>query len=408
NIREFISSVHGGTACPHLLTPNNLFMIARVAISQCFNSSDEQSTTTCLVCPSHCHFSKRMHWAKLGMDILYYATDYDDWKCQISELVIKFQYLTRAPESCRSFGKMLRRLLLRIISFTVSSNDISTWLLKVFTSVTETTVPKKIFMSTLIKSTECSPQMMFTTEDRLELWKAVLCKIEFTDIHKEVIVLKSISNSYFSNLLEFSQRSDELVRPSVYLMLRILEHNILHIDQERNAINKVKLSDYGRKEYEKIITRNIWYPAPGRPGGRTRLSFKRGATNEDVEREIANNRGGDVLEVDLAETQINDEIANSLSKMPKLRKIDLSQTSISDSTLKVLSSGKHSDQITELYLSECLNLSPDGMSYLTSLTSLSKLILTGTKLTAEVCLSLKKLPSMREFDYRYTAAEFMQ
>ena len=58
----------------------------------------------------------------------------------------------------------------------------------------------------------------------------------------------------------------------------------------------------------------------------TRLSFKRGATNEDVEREIANNRGGDVLEVDLAETQINDEIANSLSKMPKLRKIDLSQT----------------------------------------------------------------------------------
>jgi len=51
-------------------------------------------------------------------------------------------------------------------------------------------------------------------------------------------------------------------------MLRILEHNILHIDQERNAINKVKLSDYGRKEYEKIITRNIWYPAPGRPGGR--------------------------------------------------------------------------------------------------------------------------------------------
>jgi len=49
-------------------------------------------------------------------------------------------------------------------------------------------------MSTLIKSTECSPQMMFTTEDRLELWKAVLCKIEFTDIHKEVIVLKSISN----------------------------------------------------------------------------------------------------------------------------------------------------------------------------------------------------------------------
>ena len=70
----------------------------------------------------------------------------------------------------------------------------STWLLKVFTSVTETTVPKKIFMSTLIKSSECSPQMMFTTEDRLELWKAVLSKIEFTDIHKEVIVLKSISN----------------------------------------------------------------------------------------------------------------------------------------------------------------------------------------------------------------------
>ena len=85
--------------------------------------------------------------------------------------------------------------------------------------------------------------------------------------------------------------------------------------------------------------------------------------------------------------------------MPKLSKIDLSQTvkhafityiifyfqSISDATLKVLSCGKYSDQITELYLSECLNLSPDGMSYLTSLTSLSKLILTGTKLTAEVC-----------------------
>lgn len=102
---------------------------------------------------------------------------------------------------------MLRRLLLKIISFTVSSNDIryvhfllstfifllSTWLLKVFTSVTESTVPKKIFMSTLTKPTESSPQTMFTTEDRLELWKAVLSKIEFTDIHKEVIVLKSIS-----------------------------------------------------------------------------------------------------------------------------------------------------------------------------------------------------------------------
>ena len=45
-----------------------------------------------------------------------------------------------------------------------------------------------------------------------------------------------------------------------------------------------------------------------------------------MEREISNNRGGDVLEVDLAETQINDDIANSLSKMPKLSKIDLSQT----------------------------------------------------------------------------------
>lgn len=49
NIREFISSVHGGTACPHLLTPNNLFMIARVAISQVNPSSLIQKCQTMLV-----------------------------------------------------------------------------------------------------------------------------------------------------------------------------------------------------------------------------------------------------------------------------------------------------------------------------------------------------------------------
>ena len=61
NIREFISSVHGGTACPHLMTPNNLFIIARVAISQVsptlhvllFESTSSVSTARTNKLPQH-------------------------------------------------------------------------------------------------------------------------------------------------------------------------------------------------------------------------------------------------------------------------------------------------------------------------------------------------------------------
>src|SRR5581483_2666617 len=82
-----------------------------------------------------------------------------------------------------------------------------------------------------------------------------------------------------------------------------------------------------------------------------------------------------VVEIDLAGTQVSDDLLKDLKVFPHLETLDLSRTPISDK----------------------------GVENLTSLAALTDLRLSGTSITDGAFVSLAKLPKLRRLDLDYTS-----
>jgi hypothetical protein len=109
----FVRELHGNGKCPHLLTLDNIYQIARFAINECYC---ETESGCCLVCPSECPFTPRISWAEMGIKILIHAAAYEDWCDHIVDLIAPFPF-PKAARSCKVFGNLVLPLLDKLMKY---------------------------------------------------------------------------------------------------------------------------------------------------------------------------------------------------------------------------------------------------------------------------------------------------
>jgi TPR repeat/Leucine Rich repeat len=105
---------------------------------------------------------------------------------------------------------------------------------------------------------------------------------------------------------------------------------------------------------------------------------------------ITSEEDGEDLAVDLALVQVDDEAANWLAKLPRLKKLNLSRTNITDEGISKLSG---LDRLEFLNLSHTPVGDP-GVESLAAMKGLKYLILNGTPITDKCLTHLAKSPSL--------------
>jgi internalin A len=111
---------------------------------------------------------------------------------------------------------------------------------------------------------------------------------------------------------------------------------------------------------------------------------------------------GEIVELDLTGAWVTDADMIKVAQLRHLRKLDLSQTRITDSGLEHLKSLENVAGLTCHYAEY---LTEDGISHLRNWKQLERLNLRGTKVTSKVFASLAKLTSLRSLDIAFTQIE---
>ena len=111
---------------------------------------------------------------------------------------------------------------------------------------------------------------------------------------------------------------------------------------------------------------------------------------------------GQIVELDLTGTWVTDADMAKVAQLRHLRKLDLSQTRITDSGLEHL---KSLENVTDLTCYYAEFLTEDGISHLRNWKRLERLNLRGTKVTSKVFDRLAKLTSLRSLDIAFTQIE---
>ena len=110
------------------------------------------------------------------------------------------------------------------------------------------------------------------------------------------------------------------------------------------------------------------------------MRFKKETTDREVLEYLHTERGGDLEHLDLASTDITDFALTVIVNLPKLKRLNLLTTRITDEGLFTLS---YAQELTILNLNECEFITPTGIRYLGRLHKLTTLYINSTKCNDE-------------------------
>ncbi|XP_020288301.1 C-Maf-inducing protein-like [Pseudomyrmex gracilis] len=183
----------------------------------------------------------------------------------------------------------------------------------------------------------------------------------------------------------------------------MLEWCLLPNEEARlQIINALESTTSGKQRYAALCQKQKNLQELQQKGGPRRLTLPVRATDADVAVLLGGGALGNLECLSLAFTSVTSACAEQLIKLPALRYLNLWATQFGDAGLQLIS--EHLQQLQVLNLCET-PVSDKGISMLASLTSLKKLNLNSTKLSAQTFESLKKrLPDLQECDVRYTEA----
>lgn len=383
-IISFVHNLHGQDVCsPHLLTLNNIKKIAKMAIIQCYQTS-EQGLDCCLTYPSGvCYYAKRFEWAKLGIDLLLYASDFEDWRHKLSETILP-SFLPEPTRTCKQFGDLLPPLLVKLIQhgnpmklsglLPHARPDAITWL--------------------SLSSTQCqSTSTCLTSTVQSKIFKEFLTIFNQASPQPSPTVLKNLAERYFKDILSLSYRN---FQPAVDILVRC--HNQRLISSQKHL---TQTDNYMRSsnKHEANARRQLLLSAPG---GKKSKCFQSSTTDSDVQAYLSTERGGELEDLDLSSTDITDNALIEIMKLPKLKILNLMTTRITDEGLLTISL---MPELTNLNLSECEFITPVGIRHLARLQKLTTLNANSTNCNDEVIQELKtSIPNLINLDLRYTEA----
>merc|ERR1712130_64122 len=386
-ISELVRSLHGKGKCPHLLTLDNIFRIAKRAIEQCYPTS---TNPCCILCPTHCPFAKRLSWAELGIKLLLNAAEYEDWQYPLSELITPFPF-PKSTKSCKVFGNLLLPLLKKLIqtgnAFTLSG-------ILMGSSMRHPNAPSYLRLSSINFDNGVaaeSPHSCFNRPLREELFREFLIAFQ-----SDAVVLKELSEKYLEDVWFFA--GNEL-DAAIHILIKCLDSNILR-DRRKETKDVLKSTQLGKTKLGETLLNRARFTAPG---GKLTLNFHTDATDAEVLARLKKERPGDLEDLNLSDTAITDKtITEGLVKLPRLKRLNLMTTGITDNGLLMLS---NAPVLEELILNECNKITPNGFRHLRSLKNLTSLSINSTKINVEVFQELRNAcPLLKTYDLRYTEA----
>ncbi len=117
---------------------------------------------------------------------------------------------------------------------------------------------------------------------------------------------------------------------------------------------------------------------------------------------VTRDGAGQIVAIDLSSSWINDSDLDKISHLPKLRKLDISHTKITDVGLEHLKSLR---EVTDLNLYYAEYVTESGIAHLRDWSKLERLNLRGTKVASRVFEYLAHLTSLKSLDVAFTRVD---
>ncbi|XP_063221061.1 C-Maf-inducing protein-like isoform X2 [Bacillus rossius redtenbacheri] len=197
-----------------------------------------------------------------------------------------------------------------------------------------------------------------------------------------------------------SLRGHEVAHEALCLML---EWELVEADElKMQIVTTLQTTASGREHYAALCQRQRHLRELQQKGGPRKLTLPIRSTDADITRLLSCGSFGNLECLSLAFTHVTSACAEQLIKLPTLRYLNLWSTQFGDAGCLMIAEHLHKLQVLNLCETP---VSDKGISALSALTSLRKLNLNSTKLSAEAFESLRKtLPLVLEYDVRYTEA----
>ncbi|KAK7789019.1 hypothetical protein R5R35_009972 [Gryllus longicercus] len=379
-LRRFVASIHGpGSSCPHPRVLPNLVAVCLAAVFSSFEerrSVEARNETQGLVlehadCQLQCYLS-----------VLLTVSEYDDWRPGLAQLLqpIPFPDDALAHEPfIRSFMPVMERI----------GKDSRCEVHQLVLGIRE---GKEGWFHVYCPSS-------LACVDEGELWCSML-EILLHCCCRRKRFLVQLAKRLGACLL-LALRDHTVAQEALCLML---EWELLtQEDQKMQVVTTLQSTASGREHYAALCRRQMHLKElQQQKGGPRKLTLPSRSTDADIARLLSCGSFGNLECLSLAFTHVTSACAEQLIKLPSLRYLNLWATQFGDSGLLMISEHLHKLQVLNLCETQ---VSDKGIAALASMTSLRKLNLNSTKLSAHTFERLKqKLPALQEFDVRYTEA----
>ncbi|XP_054010731.1 C-Maf-inducing protein-like [Hylaeus anthracinus] len=375
-IRDYIAAVHGpGSDCPHPRVLPNLVSICVAAIFHRFEvtrRSVSANDEPLILPPLDCYLL-----------VLNVTSEYTDWRPGLGALLQPVPF----PEEALSVKEVQQSILMCVIKRL--AKDTRCIVHRVLLPVRE---PRPGWIHIVVPSSPACPDQGELFGEMLTTLLACCCR------RKRFI--SSLTKQARDDCVLLAVRGCDAAQEVLCLML---EWHLLPNEEARlQIVNALDSTASGKNRYAALCQRQRNLQELQQKGGPRKLTLPVRATDADVALLLGGGALGNLECLSLAFTSVTSACAEQLIKLPALRYLNLWATQFGDAGLQMIS--EHLQKLQVLNLCET-PVSDKGISTLTSLTSLRKLNLNSTKLSVQTFESLKKcLPSLQEFDVRYTEA----
>ncbi|KAJ9597873.1 hypothetical protein L9F63_011274, partial [Diploptera punctata] len=372
-IKKFVASVHGpGSGCPHPRVLPNLVAVCLAAI---FANFEERRTLASI---NEMPNSEK----DLGEGMFLYASEYEDWRPVLAQLLqpIPFPSDALAHEAfIRSFMPVIERI------------------------GTDSRCSSHQMVQAVRKGKEgwfhiyCPSSPVCTDEG--QTWGHMLTTLLHCCCRCKWF-LSQLTKKQLGACLLLALRGHLAAQEALCLMLEweLIEQE----DQKMQLVSTLQSTPSGRENYTALCQRQLHLRELQQKGGPRKLTLPSRSTDADIARLLSCGSFGNLEVLSLAFTHVTSACAEQLIKLPSLKYLNLWATQFGDVGLLMISEHLHKLQVLNLCETP---VSDKGISALCSMTSLRKLNLNSTKLSAQTFELLKqKLPSLQEFDVRYTEA----
>ncbi|XP_076387313.1 C-Maf-inducing protein isoform X4 [Megachile rotundata] len=375
-IRDYVAAVHGpGSDCPHPRVLPNLVSVCVAAIFHRFEVAKRsllEKDKSPTLPPLDCYLL-----------VLNVASEYSDWRPGFGALLQPVPF----PEEALAIKEVQQSILMCVIKRL--AKDSRCIVHRVLLPVRE---PRPGWIHIAAPSSPACP-------DEGELFGEMLTTLLDCCCRRKRFIASLVKQARDDCIL-LAVRNCEAAQEALCLML---EWYLLPNEEARlQIVNALESTTSGKNRYIALCQRQRNLQELQQKGGPRKLTLPVRATDADVALLLGGRALGNLECLSLAFTSVTSACAEQLIKLPALRYLNLWATQFGDAGLQMIS--EHLQKLQVLNLCET-PVSDKGISTLASLTSLRKLNLNSTKLSVQTFESLKKcLPSLQEFDVRYTEA----